>query len=82
MAKLRFNSFHFALMGHTAGPEQNKRDPLGVGGEGLHEWVVRLARQAGKPNDPFMQALAADAERIFLTLLRPRGVARRAKWKC
>ncbi|HWN17328.1 MAG TPA: dihydrofolate reductase family protein [Gemmatimonadales bacterium] len=42
MAKLRFN-ISISLDGYTAGPEQSKKDPLGVGGEGLHEWVVRLA---------------------------------------
>jgi dihydrofolate reductase len=29
--------------GYAAGPNQSEKDPLGEGGEGLHEWVVELA---------------------------------------
>jgi len=32
-----------SLDGFTAGPEQSRKDPLGIGGEGLHEWVISLA---------------------------------------
>jgi len=32
-----------SLDGFTAGPEQSRKNPLGIGGEGLHEWVVALA---------------------------------------
>jgi dihydrofolate reductase len=32
-----------SLDGYTAGPEQSTENPLGVGGERLHEWVVPLA---------------------------------------
>ena len=37
-----------SLDGYVAGPQQSHQDPLGVGGEALHDWVVRLAawRQA------------------------------------
>ena len=41
-----------SLDGYVAGPDQSVQDPLGKGGEGLHEWVVPLAawRAAhGKP---------------------------------
>jgi dihydrofolate reductase len=40
--KLRFR-ISMSLDGCTAGPEQSRKDPLGIGGEGLHEWVVSLA---------------------------------------
>jgi dihydrofolate reductase len=40
--KLRFR-ISMSLDGFTAGPEQSRKDPLGIGGEGLHEWVVALA---------------------------------------
>jgi dihydrofolate reductase len=30
-----------SLDGFVAGPDQTKEEPLGKGGEGLHEWVVR-----------------------------------------
>jgi dihydrofolate reductase len=32
-----------SLDGYTAGPQQSRKDPLGIGGEGLHQWVVALA---------------------------------------
>ena len=31
-----------SLDGFVAGPNQTLEQPLGEGGEGLHEWVVRL----------------------------------------
>jgi dihydrofolate reductase len=40
MPKLRVQSFSISLDGYGAGPEQSLENPLGVGGEGLHEWVV------------------------------------------
>ena len=38
MAKLRF-TIAMSLDGYTAGPEQSKDNPLGIGGDRLHEWV-------------------------------------------
>ncbi len=32
-----------SLDGYMAGPEQSEENPLGLGGEGLHEWVTKLA---------------------------------------
>ena len=31
-----------SLDGYVAGPNQTVEEPLGEGGEGLHEWVVAL----------------------------------------
>jgi dihydrofolate reductase len=47
MAKLRVHNFSVSLDGHGAGPDQEVENPLGVGGEELHEWVfkTRLGRQ-------------------------------------
>ena len=42
MPKLRFG-ISTSLDGYAAGPEQSRKDPLGIGGERLHEWVVPLA---------------------------------------
>jgi dihydrofolate reductase len=42
MAKLRFE-ISISLDGFIAGPNQSVENPLGEGGEGLHEWVIRLA---------------------------------------
>jgi len=39
MPKLRVNCFSISLDGFGAGPRQSLEEPLGVGGESLHEWV-------------------------------------------
>ena len=39
MGKLRVQSFSVSLDGHGAGPNQSLDNPLGTGGEALHEWV-------------------------------------------
>ena len=41
MGKVRFE-ISMSLDGFVAGPNQSKENPLGVGGEDLHEWVVKL----------------------------------------
>jgi dihydrofolate reductase len=40
MSKLRVHSFSISLDGYGAGPNQCLNDPLGVGGESLHNWVL------------------------------------------
>ena len=42
MARLRF-TISMSLDGYIAGPRQSVKEPLGVGGEQLHEWVFPLA---------------------------------------
>ena len=42
VSKLRF-TISMSLDGFTAGPRQSREHPLGIGGEGLHQWVVPLA---------------------------------------
>ena len=42
MGKVRFE-ITMALDGYVAGPEQSEENPLGVGGEELHDWAVGLA---------------------------------------
>jgi dihydrofolate reductase len=42
MAKLRFR-ISMSLDGYIAGPEQSTDNPLGIGGDRLHEWVISLA---------------------------------------
>jgi dihydrofolate reductase len=41
MSKLRF-TITMSLDGYVAGPDQSEENPLGVGGERLHEWIVPL----------------------------------------
>lgn len=42
MSKVRFE-ISISLDGYVAGPNQSEENPLGEGGEELHEWVVKLA---------------------------------------
>ena len=41
MTKLRVESFTISLDGYGAGPEQDLKNPLGIGGEALHDWLVK-----------------------------------------
>ena len=38
MSKLRVHTFAISLDGYGAGPDQSREEPLGKGGESLHEW--------------------------------------------
>jgi dihydrofolate reductase len=58
-----------SLDGYTAGPEQSLENPLGIGGEGLHEWALPLAAwraphglKGGKVDEstPVMEELLAN----------------------
>ena len=40
MPKLRVHNFSISLDGYGAGPDQDRDNPLGVGGEALHRWFV------------------------------------------
>src|SRR6476646_6387754 len=39
MPKLRVHNYAISLDGYAAGPRQTLENPLGEGGERLHEWV-------------------------------------------
>lgn len=40
MTRVRVNNFSISLDGYGAGPDQSVENPLGVGGEALHGWIV------------------------------------------
>lgn len=40
MTRVRVESFSISLDGYGAGPDQSADNPLGVGGEALHDWIV------------------------------------------
>ena len=40
MSKLRVHNFAISLDGYAACPNQDSDNPLGVGGEALHDWIV------------------------------------------
>ncbi len=48
MTRVRVENFTISLDGYGAGPDQGVENPLGVGGEALHDWLVdtRTWRQA------------------------------------
>jgi dihydrofolate reductase len=67
-SRLRFR-IAISLDGYTAGPQQSVEQPLGVGGEGLHEWAFPLAAwraphglEGGEVNEstPVMEELLAN----------------------
>lgn len=41
MPQLRVHNLTISLDGYAAGPGQRREEPLGVGGERLHEWMLR-----------------------------------------
>jgi dihydrofolate reductase len=41
LSRLLVSWFSISLDGYGAGPRQSREDPLGVGGEALHDWIVR-----------------------------------------
>jgi len=41
MSKLRVHCFSISLDGYGAGPRPDMKEPLGVGGEALHDWIVK-----------------------------------------
>ena len=46
MPKLRVHDLAISLDGYAAGPDQGRDNPLGVGGQALHEWV--FATRSGR----------------------------------
>jgi len=40
MSRLRVHAFSISVDGYGAGSRQNRENPLGVGGMGLHEWML------------------------------------------
>ncbi|NKX53030.1 dihydrofolate reductase family protein [Arthrobacter mobilis] len=43
MPKLRVHNFAVSIDGYGAGPHQSVENPLGVGGESLHDWIFTTA---------------------------------------
>jgi hypothetical protein len=52
MAKLRVHNLSGSLDGYAAGPDQGTGNPLGVGGEQLHEWIFPAGGTAGLDGGP------------------------------
>jgi dihydrofolate reductase len=54
MSELRVHSFSISLDGYAAGRDQSPENPLGVGGEQLHEWI--FAEDATEVDRRFVRA--------------------------
>jgi dihydrofolate reductase len=74
MSKLRFE-ISISVDGYVAGPNQSEREPLGEGGEGLHEWALKLdawrqahGRGAGEVN-PSNEVMAEALENIGAVIM-------------
>jgi dihydrofolate reductase len=69
MSKLRFR-ISMSLDGFVAGPNQSVENPLGIGGEGLHEWVfpLRFWYQMGGRDGGEVNASNAVVEEAFTNL--------------
>ncbi|HLV27333.1 MAG TPA: dihydrofolate reductase family protein [Gemmatimonadales bacterium] len=54
MSRVRVEAFSVSIDGFGAGPNQSIRNPLGMGAEGLHEWMLPTrtfqSRVMGKPS--------------------------------
>ena len=69
MTRVRVHAFSISLDGYGAGPHQTLDEPLGVGGEQLHDWIVptrTFRRMQGEddgrtgPDDDFAARGVAD----------------------
>src|SRR5512134_2075974 len=68
MSRLRFN-ISMSLDGYIAGPNPSEQNPLGAGGERLHEWVLPLAEwraphglEGGEVNESSMVVRESNAD--------------------
>ena len=74
MSKLRFE-ISISADGFVAGPNQSEKDPLGEGGEQLHEWVLKLrawrqahGREGGEVN-PSSELVEEALQNIGATIM-------------
>jgi dihydrofolate reductase len=58
MGELRVHNFSVSLDGYGAGPRQSREEPLGAGGELLHEWI--FAEDATEVDRRFARAGEAE----------------------
>ena len=65
MSRLLVLGFSISLDGYGAGPRQSREDPLGVGGEGLHEWLVHTPTFKGTHDSGAAQGADSDVDEEF-----------------
>jgi dihydrofolate reductase len=81
MSRLRVNAFSISIDGLGAGPDQGLANPLGVGGEALHEWMFGTQTfnklypgSAGSPTADQVGRVGADDD------FTARGLANLGAW--
>jgi dihydrofolate reductase len=85
LAKLTFE-ISMSLDGYVAGPEPSEEQPLGVGGERLHEWIFGLAAwrephgMEGGEHTPDSELLEASIARIGATIMGRRMFGGEGPW--
>jgi hypothetical protein len=78
MSKLRF-TISMSLDGFVAGPKQSEQDPLGIGGERLHEWLTplevfhRMHGEEGGEVNASTPVVEAWFENVGATIMGPLG---------
>lgn len=65
MSRLLALGFSISLDGYGAGPRQSLESPLGIGGEGLHEWFVHTPTFTGTHGGGVAQSGYADLDEEF-----------------
>jgi dihydrofolate reductase len=65
VSRLRVLAFSISLDGYGAGPRQTREEPLGVGGESLHDWLVHTPTFKGRHGGGAAAPTEADIDEAF-----------------
>ena len=65
MSRILVRGYTISLDGYGAGPRQSLEEPLGVGGEALHAWLVNTATFKGKADDAAARRAEGDIDEDF-----------------
>ena len=65
MSRLLVLGFSISLDGYGAGPRQSREDPLGVGAESLHEWLVHTPTFKGTHSGATAPGESSDVDEDF-----------------
>ena len=65
MSRILVSDFTISLDGYGAGPRQTREEPLGVGGESLHDWLVNTPTFKRMQGDAAAQSSEGDVDDQF-----------------
>jgi len=65
MSRILVSGFTISLDGYGAGPRQTREEPLGVGGESLHDWLVNTPTFKRMQGDAAAQSSEGDVDDQF-----------------